>query len=66
MVQAQRLVTLLTIAVLPRPATKRAAALAFINCLSNVCQIYMPYLYPGTLKASIISSYIKLANLCWG
>ncbi|KAJ5408582.1 hypothetical protein N7509_002465 [Penicillium cosmopolitanum] len=32
--------------ILPRPATKRAAALALINCLSNVCQIYTPYLYP--------------------
>ncbi|KAE8330335.1 MFS general substrate transporter [Aspergillus sergii] len=31
--------------ILPRPAAKRAAALAFINCLSNVCQIYAPYLY---------------------
>ncbi|KAJ5852141.1 uncharacterized protein N7529_011526 [Penicillium soppii] len=34
--------------ILPRPATKRAAALALINCLSNVCQIYTPYLYPNT------------------
>ncbi|OKL61791.1 hypothetical protein UA08_02216 [Talaromyces atroroseus] len=34
--------------ILPRPAAKRAAALAFINCLSNVCQIYTPYLYPVT------------------
>ncbi|KAJ5361139.1 MFS general substrate transporter [Penicillium brevicompactum] len=34
--------------VLPRPATKRAAALALINCLSNVCQVYTPYLYPNT------------------
>ena len=31
---------------LPRPASKRAAALALINCLSNVCQIYVPFLYP--------------------
>lgn len=33
--------------VLPRPATKRTAALALINSLSNVCQVYSPYLYPG-------------------
>lgn len=33
--------------ILPRPATKRAAALALINCLSNVCQIYAPFLYPN-------------------
>jgi hypothetical protein len=39
--------------VLPRPATKRAAALALINCLSNVCQIYTPYLYPGTWKPNM-------------
>ncbi|KAJ5748269.1 MFS general substrate transporter [Penicillium nucicola] len=34
--------------ILPRPATKRAAALALINCLSNVCQVYTPYLYPNS------------------
>jgi Major Facilitator Superfamily len=34
--------------VLPRPATKRAAALAGINALSNVCQIYSPFLYPAS------------------
>ncbi|KAF8858919.1 MFS general substrate transporter [Acephala macrosclerotiorum] len=32
--------------VLPRPPAKRAAALAGINALSNVCQIYSPFLYP--------------------
>ncbi|KAB2581349.1 Major facilitator superfamily [Lasiodiplodia theobromae] len=30
---------------LPRPPAKRAAALAGINALSNVCQIYSPYMY---------------------
>ncbi|GME34252.1 Major facilitator superfamily [Neofusicoccum parvum] len=30
---------------LPRPPAKRAAALAGINALSNVCQIYAPYMY---------------------
>jgi len=33
--------------VLPRPPAKRAAALAGINALSNVCQIYSPFLYPS-------------------
>lgn len=33
--------------VLPRPPAKRAAALAGINALSNVCQIYSPFFYPG-------------------
>ncbi|EFW99217.1 pantothenate transporter liz1 [Grosmannia clavigera kw1407] len=32
--------------ILPRPASKRAACLALMNSLSNVCQIYSPYLYP--------------------
>ncbi|KIM96487.1 hypothetical protein OIDMADRAFT_33131 [Oidiodendron maius Zn] len=32
--------------VIPRPPAKRAAALAGINALSNVCQIYSPFLYP--------------------
>ncbi|CAK7226211.1 hypothetical protein SEUCBS140593_006164 [Sporothrix eucalyptigena] len=34
--------------ILPRPVAKRAAALALINALSNVCQIYSPYLYPSS------------------
>ncbi|ESZ94247.1 hypothetical protein SBOR_5381 [Sclerotinia borealis F-4128] len=34
--------------VLPRPPSKRAAALAGINALSNVAQIYSPYLYPSS------------------
>ena len=33
--------------VLPRPPAKRAAALAGINALSNICQIYSPFLYPS-------------------
>jgi hypothetical protein len=33
--------------VLPRPPSKRAAALAGINALSNVAQIYSPFLYPS-------------------
>ncbi len=32
---------------LPRPPAKRAAALAGINALSNICQIYSPFLYPS-------------------
>ncbi|KAE8355945.1 MFS general substrate transporter [Aspergillus coremiiformis] len=31
---------------LPRPASKRAAALAAINCVSNASSIYASYLYP--------------------
>lgn len=36
---------------LPRPPAKRAAALAGINALSNVCQIYSPYMYQGMTYA---------------
>jgi len=32
--------------VLPRPPAKRAAALAGINAMSNICQIYSPFFYP--------------------
>lgn len=31
---------------LPRPAAKRAAALAFINAISNTSSIYASYMYP--------------------
>lgn len=31
---------------LPRPAAKRAAALAAINCVSNASSIYASYMYP--------------------
>ncbi|KAJ5678970.1 MFS general substrate transporter [Penicillium macrosclerotiorum] len=43
--------------VLPRPATKRAAALALINCLSNVCQIYTPYLYPDSASPKYTTAF---------
>lgn len=33
-------------ATLPRPASKRAAALAAINCVSNASSIYASYMYP--------------------
>ncbi|KAA8651413.1 putative MFS transporter [Aspergillus tanneri] len=32
---------------LPRPASKRAAALAAINCVSNASSIYASYMYPN-------------------
>lgn len=31
---------------MPRPAAKRAVALAFVNCISNGSSIYVSYLYP--------------------
>ncbi|KAJ5682962.1 hypothetical protein N7462_006127 [Penicillium macrosclerotiorum] len=33
---------------LPRPASKRAAALAAINCVSNCSSIYASYMYPDS------------------
>jgi MFS family permease len=33
---------------LPRPAAKRAAALAAINCVSNASSIYASYMYPNS------------------
>jgi len=35
---------------LPRPASKRAAALAAINCVSNASSIYASYMYPDSDK----------------
>ncbi|CAG8103583.1 unnamed protein product [Penicillium olsonii] len=43
--------------ILPRPATKRAAALALINCLSNVCQVYTPYLYPNSAAPQYTTAF---------
>ncbi|KAJ5764135.1 MFS general substrate transporter [Penicillium manginii] len=50
--------------ILPRPATKRAAALALINCLSNVCQIYTPYLYPDSASPRFIAAFSHNLALC--
>ncbi|KAJ5620259.1 MFS general substrate transporter [Penicillium lagena] len=43
--------------VLPRPAAKRAAALALINALSNVCQIYTPYLYYDSAAPRYVAAF---------
>ncbi|CAI7652579.1 unnamed protein product [Penicillium pancosmium] len=50
--------------ILPRPATKRAAALALINCLSNVCQIYTPYLYPDSASPRFVAAFSHNLALC--
>ncbi|CRG85121.1 putative transporter C11D3,18C [Talaromyces islandicus] len=50
--------------ILPRPAAKRAAALAFINCLSNVCQIYTPYLYPDSAAPRYITAFSVNIGMC--
>lgn len=35
---------------IPRPASKRAAAIAAINCVSNAASIYASYMYPNSHK----------------
>lgn len=67
---------------LPRPAAKRAAALAAINCVSNASSIYASYMYPnsdkprfgrcryldcfGGLLANFYSSACYVCQLCDG
>lgn len=41
---------------LPRPASKRAAALAAINCVSNASSIYASYMYPDSDKPRFITA----------
>ncbi|KAL4970272.1 putative MFS transporter [Aspergillus stella-maris] len=38
----------------PRPASKRAAALAGINCVSNASSIYASYMYPDSDKPRFV------------
>lgn len=44
--------------ILPRPVAKRAAALAMINALSNVCQIYSPFLYPDEDAPRYVTAFV--------
>jgi hypothetical protein len=41
---------------LPRPASKRAAALAGINCVSNASSIYASYMYPDGDKPRFVTA----------
>ncbi|KAL4915522.1 major facilitator superfamily domain-containing protein [Aspergillus aurantiobrunneus] len=41
---------------LPRPASKRAAALAGINCVSNASSIYASYIYPDSDKPRFVTA----------
>ncbi|KAN0096682.1 MFS general substrate transporter [Hyaloscypha variabilis] len=57
--------------VLPRPPAKRAAALAGINALSNVCQIYSPFLYPSNdgpryVKAMAVNLSMSGVSILFG
>lgn len=43
---------------LPRPPAKRAAALAFINAVSNCSSIYASYLYDDSMKPRFIGAFV--------
>jgi MFS family permease len=49
---------------LPRPASKRAAALAFINAVSNTSSIYASYMYPQPPKGQQPNLTIPLSVDC--
>lgn len=49
---------------LPRPAAKRAAALAFINAVSNCSSIYASYMYPQPRGKSQPDLTVPLAVDC--
>lgn len=43
---------------MPRPPAKRAAALAFINAVSNCSSIYASYLYPASAGPRYTGAFI--------
>ncbi|KAF1976241.1 pantothenate transporter liz1 [Bimuria novae-zelandiae CBS 107.79] len=49
---------------LPRPASKRAAALAFINAVSNTSSIYASYMYPQPLSGQQPNLTVPLSVDC--
>lgn len=54
---------------MPRPPAKRAAALAFINAVSNCSSIYASYLYPksaspGYTVAMIVNCIMAFVAVC--
>lgn len=50
--------------VLPRPAAKRAAAQALIAGMSNICQIYTPFLYPTSAGPRYTNAFIVNIAMC--
>ena len=49
---------------MPRPPAKRAAALAFINAISNTSSIYTSYMYPQPKSGAQPNLTIALAVDC--
>lgn len=49
---------------LPRPMEKRAAAIAMVNTIGNMAQIYSPYLYPKSNGPQYLTAMITNAFFC--
>lgn len=54
---------------MPRPPAKRAAALAFINAVSNSSSIYASYMYPDSAApaytvAFVVNSVMSFVGIC--
>ncbi|PNS20349.1 hypothetical protein CAC42_5799 [Sphaceloma murrayae] len=49
---------------IPRPKSKRAAALAMVNSLANCTHLFTSYLYPEKDKPRYASAGITLASFC--
>ena len=49
---------------LPRPPAKRAAALAFINAISNCSSIYASYLYDESMAPRYIGAFVHNCVMC--
>ncbi|TVY55192.1 putative transporter [Lachnellula cervina] len=49
---------------LPRPVEKRAAAIALVNTVGNIAQIYSPYMYPKSDGPKYLTAMICNAAFC--
>jgi len=49
---------------LPRPVEKRAAAIALVNTVGNIAQIYSPYMYPQIDGPKYLTAMICNAVFC--
>ncbi|TVY21347.1 putative transporter [Lachnellula arida] len=49
---------------LPRPVEKRAAAIALVNTVGNIAQIYSPYMYPESDGPKYLTAMICNAAFC--
>jgi hypothetical protein len=49
---------------IPRPKSKRAAALAMVNSLANCTHLFTSYLYPKTDAPQFVMAGATLASFC--